>query len=203
MFVSDVFQARTNRKYVYNITAISNIPSIIQHGVLCYDEAKKLQHTSVAMDTVQERRDQVMIPHGLRLHRYANFYFDYHNPMLYLRQNRAEEICVLAVDSSIMDTKGCVLSDRNAAAKLVKFYPAPEGIHKIDFEKVFAKYWTHDDFYESANHKAVKCAEVLVPHSVPFEYIIGAYVVSKSVAESLRNAGFSKKVVVEPKVFYK
>lgn len=203
MFVSDVFRARTKRKYVYNITAISNIPSIIQHGILCFDEAKKLQHTSVAINAVQERRDKVAIPHGLRLHRYANLYFDHHNLMLYLRQDRAEDICILTVSSSIMDTKGCVLSDRNAAAKLVKFYPASEGIDKIDFEKVFAKFWTHDNYYEGLNHKAIKCAEVLVPHSVPFDYILGAYVVSEAAAAKLRNAGFLKKIIVSPQVFYR
>ena len=202
MFVSDVFIERTGHKYVYNITAIDNIPSIIENGILCYDAVRKLPHRSIAIDAVQERRDRVTIPNGLRLHRYANLYFDYNNPMLYRRQDIAEKICILAVSASVLNDPNCILSDRNAAADLVKFYPASEGVDQIDFRKVFAQYWTHDDHYEQLNHKAIKCAEILIPHCVPYDYIIGAYVVNDLAAEALTDAGFEKRIVVNSKVFY-
>jgi len=69
MFVSDIFTNRTGHKYVYNITAIDNIPSIVENGILCYDAVRKLPHSSIAMNDVQARRDRVTIPNGLRLHR--------------------------------------------------------------------------------------------------------------------------------------
>lgn len=203
MFVSDVFENITGHKYVYNITAIENIPSIIENGILCYNAVRRLPHSSIAINTVQDRRDRVIIPNGLRLHRYANLYFDYNNPMLYKRKDIAEQICVLAVDASIMDHPDCIFSDRNAATDLVKFYPASEGVNEIDFEKVFAKYWTHDNHYEYLNHKAIKCAEILVPQCVPYDYIIGAYVVSASAKDALVDAGFDKQIFVRPKVFYR
>lgn len=202
MFVSEIFNEQTGRKYVYNITAIDNIPSIIENGILCYDAVRKLPHSSIAINTVQARRDRVIIPNGLRLHRYANLYFDYNNPMLYKRKDIAEEICVLAVEASIMDNPDCILSDRNAAADLVKFYPASEGVNEIDFGKVFAKYWTHDNHYEYLNRKAIKCAEILIPHCVPYDYIVGAYVVNDSAAEALVNTGFDKQIAIRSKVFY-
>ncbi len=101
-----------------------------------------------------------------------------------------------------MDDPDCILSDRNAATDLVKFYPASEGVNEIDFGKVFEKYWKHDNHYEYLNHKSIKCAEILVPHCIPYDYIIGAYVVNDSVAEALANAGFGKQIVVNSKVFY-
>ena len=203
MFVSDVFKDITGHKYVYNITAIENIPSIIENGILCYNAVRRLPHSSIAINTVQDRRDRVIIPNGLRLHRYANLYFDYNNPMLYKRKDIAEQICVLAVDASIMDHPDCIFSDRNAATDLVKFYPAAEGVNEIDFERVFAKYWTHDNHYEYLNHKAIKCADILVPHCVPYYYILGAYVVSPSAEEALADAGFDKQIVVRSRVFYR
>lgn len=203
MFVSDIFTNRTGHKYVYNITAIANIPSIVENGILCYDAARKLPHGSIAMNDVQARRDRVTIPNGLRLHRYANLYFDYNNPMLYKRKDIAEEICILAFHASILNDPDCILSDRNAVTDLVKFYPASEGINQIDFEKVFAQYWTHDDSYEQINHKAVKCAEILIPHRIPYGYIAGANVVSNMAKESLLAARFDKAIAVVPKAFYR
>lgn len=203
MFVSDAFKKRTKRKCIYNITAIENIPSIMENGILCYDAVRKLPHCSIAINTVQERRERVIIPNGLRLHRYANLYFDYNNPMLYKRKDMAEKICVLAVDTSVLNDPNCIISDRNAATDLVKFYPASEGVDQIDFKKVFAQYWTHDDHYEYLNHKAIKCAEILIPQCVSYEYVVGACVVSDAAVDALLAAGFDKRIVVKPSVFYR
>lgn len=203
MFVSDIFTEITHKKYVFNITAICNIPSIIENGILCYDAVKKLPHHSIAINTVQDRRERVTIPNGLRLHRYANLYFDYNNPMLFKRKALAEEICVLAVTATILNNPHCILSDRNAATDLVKFYSALEGINQLDFNKIYAQYWVHDDPYEHSNHKAIKCAEILVPNCIPYEYIVGAYVVSHAAQKALFDYGFDKKTIINPQVFYR
>ena len=131
--VADVYYARIGKSYLYNITAIENIPSIMRRGIICYDSARKLQHNSIAMNDVQARRALKGVPNGLRLHQYANLYFTYHNPMMYKRQNIAETICVLALSASVLDIEDCVVSDMNAAADLVRFYPAYEGIGVLDF----------------------------------------------------------------------
>ena len=54
-----------------------------------------------------------------------------------------------------------------------------EGLERLDSpDRLFAQYWTHPgDLYDQDNHKAEKCAEVLVPDRVSkHETIIGAYV---------------------------
>lgn len=203
MKASEAFYSRTHTSYLFNITAIENIPSIIERGILCFDLASRIPHASIALNDVQLRRNQVQVPHGMKLHRYANLYFTYHNPMLYKRQGQADDLCVLAISSSALDIDGCIVTDRNAATELVKFYSPEAGIDQIDFEKVFAKYWTHDDPYEQANHKAIKCAEVLVPYKIPFDLVKGAYVVSDEAKQKMIDAGFDRKTVVAPKVFYR
>ena len=70
--VADVYYARIGKSYLYNITAIENIPSIMRRGIICYDSARKLQHNSIAMNDVQARRALKGVPNGLRLHQYAN-----------------------------------------------------------------------------------------------------------------------------------
>jgi len=189
--------------YFYNIMPIENIPSVVCNGILSFDMAQSLSHTSVALTEVQSRREKVYIPNGNRLHSYANLYFTYHNPMLYRLQEKADYICVLAVDQQIIYTDGCVLSDRNASTDLVKFYTPEDGLESIDFDLVFAQDWTDSNPYTNRLKKATKCAEILIPDYIPYDYILGAYVVSEESAEALSQAGFDKKIVVNSKVFYR
>ena len=201
--VSDVFYARTRKRYLYNITAIENIPSIMQIGIVCFDDACKIKHNSIAINNVQQRRAQKRVTNGLRLHQYANLYFSCRNPMMYYRKDIADSICVLAVDASVLDIEDCVVSDMNAAKDLVRFYPAYEGVGILDFEKIYARSWIHDgNPLETQNHKAIKCAEVLIPYSIPSSFIRGAYVVSEKAKEKLEAAGFDRKIVVSPDAFF-
>lgn len=199
---ADVYYARTGNRHLYNITAIENIPSIMRRGIICYDSARKLQHNSIAMNDVQARRAAKRVTNGLRLHQYANLYFTYHNPMMYKRKDIAETICVLALSASVLDIEECVVSDMNAAAYLVRYYPAYEGIEVLDFDKIFAKYWIHPNEHEQRMHKAIKCAEILIPQKIPSCYIEGAYVVSNSSKRLLESVGFNREIIVQPSVFF-
>ena len=201
--VADIYYARTRKRHLYNITSIDNIPSIMEHGIICYDQARSLQHSSIAMNDVQARRALKRIPNGLRLHQYANLYFTYHNPMMYKRKDIAETICVLVLSATVLDIEDCIVSDMNAAADLAMFYPAHEGIGKLDFDSIFAKYWTHENPYEQRKHKAIKCAEILVPSKIPVDYIEGGAVVNPTAEQALVNTGFDRRVIVYPPAFFR
>lgn len=127
------FYDRTHRKSIYNIQPISNIPSVISQGILSYNRAVVLEHVSIAMSDVQNRRNDVTIPQGGPLHSYANAYFDPRNPMMYKRQNMADSLCVLAISASVLDFAGTIISDGNAASQYSRFYSPDEGIQKLDF----------------------------------------------------------------------
>ena len=203
MRVADSFRQITKCKYLYNIMPLNNIPSIIQKGILSYNLAEKVLHSSVALSEVQQRRSKVTIPGGLRLHDYANLYFTYHNPMLYRRQDKADYLCILVISADVLDMEDCIVSDRNAATDLARFYSAKEGINKLDFNKIYAQYWTSCDAFEQNNLKAIKCAEVLVPRQIPFDYILGAIVVSNQASDALQAMGFDRKILVKPTAFYR
>ena len=41
---------------------MGNIASVMTHGILSYERASKLAHHSVAMQAIQDRRDQKYVP---------------------------------------------------------------------------------------------------------------------------------------------
>lgn len=193
----------TGKNCLYNIVAMDNIASIIANGILCYRDAQRHQHTSIALESVQLRREQVVIPGGSNLHQYTNLYFSYNNPMLYKRRDNAENLCILAVDVSVLDIAGCIVTDQNAAKEYVRFYSPIEGISAINFPLVFAKNWFYpDDEYRTAQHRAIKCAEVLIPRKVPYEYVTKACVVSEAAKNCLFANGFTKPIIVSPHAFF-
>lgn len=109
--------------------------------------------------------------------------------MLYKRKDTHASLCILRISTAILDLNGAIVTDRNAASSIARFSPATTGLALIDRNLVFAEYWHHPgDELASDNHKKVKCAEVLVPISIPSKYIFGAYV---SCTESQNRLGES------------
>lgn len=192
----------TGQTGLFNIQAIDNIPSIMRYGLLSNDGAKRISHTSIAMQEVQDRRDAKTIPNGLALHKYANLYFDPRNPMLSARRNQNENLCILKIDASILDFRGVVASDRNASSSYASFYPPLIGLRNIDFNLVYATWWKDEDYYAEMRKKSIKCAEVLVPHEVPYDFIVCAAVVSEQAKRKLEAVEFDKEIVVKPGLFF-
>ena len=190
-------------KSFYSIMPLSNIPSIIKNGILSYDRARSIDHKSIADVNVQDRREKILVPNNIRLHSYVNLYFTYHNPMMYKRKDEAEYLCVLAVDKSIISMDGCIITDKNASTDLVRFYRPNEGVKNLDFDMIFAEDWTDNNPYRFRFKKAVKCAEILIPNCVPYQYVVGAYVVNGDSETFLKSIGFDRKIVVNKKVFYR
>jgi ssDNA thymidine ADP-ribosyltransferase, DarT len=184
------------------IMPLHNISSVMRHGILSYESAAKLAHHSVAMQPVQDLRDQKTVPGGLRLHQYANLYFHARNPMLYVRMAEASNLCVLRVATSVLQIQGTVVSDQNAASNYVRFY-APSQLRLLPFDDIFAHDWTHPDRITYWRQKARKCAEVLVPNSVPPESIEGAYVVDQGAAVRLAAFGFRDAIAVNAALFFR
>lgn len=199
---SERFTEITGQTGLYNIQAIDNVPSIMQRGLLSNERASRISHVSIAMNEVQARRELVRIPNGLKLHPYANLYFDPWNPMLSRKRSQNEEICILKFDRSVLDFEGVILSDKNASSDYAAFYGAEEGLENIDFDLVYARYWTDEDYYEQCRKKSIKCAEILVPYSISFDYVVCTAVVNEDAADRLEAIGFDRDIVVEPRVFF-
>jgi hypothetical protein len=185
------------------IMPLANVPSVMAQGILSYERAAKLPHHSVAMQPVQDKRDQKQVPGGLKLHQYANVYFHARNPMLFKRKDEALNLCVLRVATQVLALNGVVISDQNAASDYVRFLH-PKQWQLLDFDAIYAMDWRHpDDPIAYWRHKAKKCAEVLVPHGVDPGFIAGAHVVNEATEIELRSCGFRLPVSVSPVLFFR
>lgn len=184
------------------IMPIDNMPSVMHHGILSHVRAARLEHHSVAMEEIQDRRDKVQVPGGMRLHHYANLYFHARNPMMYKRKDQAESLCVLRVSRSVLNLENVVLADQNASSDYVRFL-SPAQIRLINLDQVYALDWRHQgDQIAYFRHKATKCAEVLVPNVVAPELIVGAYVVNQRARNALAATGFSQEIQINAQLFF-
>ena len=189
----------------HNIQIISNLPSIMEHGILSYYLAAKHPHISIAKPDVQDMRDKKRVPGGLMLHHYANLYFDARNPMMYKRIKQRDDICVLKVAREVADLDDVAFSDQNAASPhYVRFYSPEEGFKKLDFDRIYAADWRHPNnpaaYYQ---HKSIKCAEILVPKFVPSKYIIGIYTYNEDKQNDILDLCPGIEVIIHPYLFFK
>lgn len=198
---SELFFEKTNCEYVFSIQSIVNIPSIVEHGLLSYRIAQNLEHQSVALEAVQQRRD-IKVVDGLGLHDYVCLYFDFWNPMLSRLRSINNEICILAVHSQVLDLSGALYTDCNAASDYSRFYYANLGFDFLDVEGIYRRDWNSSDYFEYSKMKSVKCSEVLIPHQISYDYIEGAIVINKSASNKLRANWFNKKIVVNRNCFF-
>ncbi|MFH0796115.1 MAG: DUF4433 domain-containing protein [Candidatus Omnitrophota bacterium] len=188
---------------LYFIAPVVNVPSIMKHGILSHNLAKQMEHDSVAMPEIQERRENKQIPGAERLHDYVNLYFDAHNPMLSKCRARNNEICVLRIDPAVLNLPGVIIADQNAASNCVRFFPVVDGLQSIDRNRVFAQYWTHpEDPIEEMRHKSEKCAEVLVPNRVDPHFLIGAYVANPTARLRIQKLKVNLTVSVKNDIFF-
>ncbi len=181
---------------------MANIGSVLKGGILSYEQAARLVHTSVAMQPVQDKRDRKAVPGGRTLHRYANLYFHARNPMMFKRLSEAANLCVLRISTSVATLDGVVFSDQNAASNWVRFFH-PSQWAELDFDDIFAMDWRHEDLIEYWRRKSKKCAEVLVPDRVETRFLVGAYVVDQDAAARLVACGFTLPVTIDPVLFFR
>jgi hypothetical protein len=191
------------------ITLHSNLPTLLQYGIQSHRRAEVgrrkgiLQPASVAMQEIQDIREGVSVPGGRELHEYANLYLCARNPMMFKRKELHLELCVLRVDTGVLDIAGAVVTDMNAAKRICRFAPAPEGLIHVNHEMVFAQDWRHPgDPIAYDRHKAIKCAEVLIPDRVPPVYIMGAYVSCEEVAAVVTGIAPQLAVSIDGNLFF-
>lgn len=194
---------RTELAELQFITHIDNLASILEHGILSHNQMAARQHVSVAMQAVQDRRSQKVVPGGRPLHDYANLYICARNPMMFVRRGQHENLCVLSISATVLDIPGTVITDQNAASNYVRYAAAPAGLAHVDRALTFARNWTHPgDQIAEWRHKAAKCAEVLVPDSVQPGRILAVYVSGEVGRQRASAAQQTKPVQINADLFF-
>lgn len=188
---------------LHYIAPLSNVLSICRLGILSHRRTQKVNHESVAMEEVQDRRAKVVVPGGRRLHEYVNLYVCARNPMLYKRQSQHAELCVLRIDSRVLDLPGVVVTDGNASSGYVRFAVAPHGLSIVDQELTFAEDWRHSDPIQYYRQKFAKCAEILVPDHVDPHFLMGVYVSCDESLARLNSMGVSVMATIDRHLFFR
>lgn len=187
-----------------NIMPIKNIASVLQHGILSFQKAAKLEHNDISMKEVQDIRDGITLPNSRPLHKCANVYFDARNPMMYKRRRDYEDICILRISKKILSIPNTFVSTQNASSKYTQFYNANDVTGDcLDLDKIYARDWEHEEQIDKWRHASIKCAEVLVPRIIPSKYILGAYVASEKVKKKLIKCGFNLDVMINSDKFFR
>jgi len=169
------------------ITYIDNIPSILEKGILSHNISRNINFCDISESGVQKRRAKKKIPGTNKsLHDYANLYFDAHNPMLSKRRSQNNKICVLRINNKVLDIDGVIITDQNAARECW-FKTVDEGLPLLNKEEIYAPFWICNNPIKQDRHKAIKCAEVLVPDRVHSDYIFGTYVANSVAFDNLCN----------------
>ncbi len=194
---------RSDLHELHYITHIGNLSSIVQRGLLSKRRAKPFGPKSVAMEEVQEIRENKAVPGARPLHEYVNLYFCARNPMLYKRKDQHETLCVLRVNPAVLNLPGVIIADGNAASDYTGFWPSPDGLEYVDEAIVFAEYWTDSNEIDAWKKKRIKCAEVLVPDRVDPKFILGAYVSCEQAKRDVEAMNLSLHVKVDPHLFFR
>lgn len=194
---------RNDIKELHYITPIENIGSVLRHGILSHNQAKKFNTKSVALEEVQKRRQPKRVPGGRPLHNYANLYFHARNPMMFKRKDLHMELCIVRINPKILDTPGVIVTDMNAAKDFARFMDVDQGLKTLDADMVFAEDWRHPgDPSLYYRHRGIKCAEVLVPDKVPPTYIRGVYVSCQQSKQEVLALAPGLAVSVDPHLFF-
>ena len=189
-------------KELYFIVPIETIPSIMKYGMLSHCLAEKIPHKSIAMEEIQKRRTNKKVPGGMELHRYANLYFDAHNPMLSKVRDHNNFICILCVSPEILTFENVIISDRNASSKWAIFHKSPDGLEYLNKDKISATSWKHENQQKEWEHKSIKCAEALVPNQIDVRYILKVLVYNDKVKERLIINNFPLTIEVNNQIFF-
>lgn len=158
---------------LYNITSVANLARIASRGILCHDLAADISHDDLSDRGVQDRREGRIVD-GTPLHRFANLYFNPRNAMLYrLHKYEGRDVVVLQVSAEVLDQPGVVVFDGNAASGGSQWWPASEGLARIDLDRIRSRTWRDAAGETNSELKRITQAEVLVPRMVAPRFIEG------------------------------
>jgi len=175
-----------DKVYLYHLTSVENLPSIIDSGGLKSKNRLANEQTSyrnIAYTGLQERRARQVVPcaAGGCLHDYAPFYFGPRSPMLYVvneggvegYEGGQEPLVHLMTRVQFIEEAELefAFTDRHAVLRYANFYDDVASLDQVDHGLMRKKYW-----HDTARHpqrKERRQAEFLVHDFVPFE-LIGA-----------------------------
>ncbi|MGC9525691.1 MAG: DUF4433 domain-containing protein [Limnospira sp.] len=153
-------------KYLYHMTHISNLNSILENGLLSHNLSHQggFIKTDISMQEAQSWRT--------RWHGHVPFYFNPRNTMLYKIRDLQDEIVMLGIDPMLILEEGTLFSDGNVAAVATNVYHDLAMLEQLPWTIIKGRSWNDEDPATKQRYKRIMCAEVLVPDRVNVQSIL-------------------------------
>ena len=180
--------------YLYHITSISNLSSILFRGILShhYIQTYNLGYTDISDYQVQQIRSCKNIK-GISLHQYVPLYFNPRNPMLYTRKSVQSQLAILGIDPVILFQPYTIVSDGNAAADHTVFYEANiKNLSCLNWGIIREFHWA-----DQPDGKRIKCSEVLVYPRIAVAKILKIFCYSQESLTQIKTQEFNQDVNIE------
>ena len=192
---------RLSINYLYHLTHITNLESILRQGLLSQNAVHKrnLAFQNISMPEVQDLREDLTV-YGKLLHDYVSLYFWPRNAMLYKRRKQQRGIIVLGIDPIVLTWEATVFTDGNAASRnRTSYYKDVSKLKSLPWNVIRAHNWS-----EYPSGRRISCAEVLVYPELEPSYIRAIFCYSnEQKAACLSFAGpLGIAVEVNPKLYY-
>jgi len=171
---------------IYHITHRNNINRILEKGILSHSESHRLGLNSIDISDpgAQRWRERSDNPHGKKIHEFAPFYINPKNPMLYVRRNLQNELCILEISLLALEGNQYLITDGNAASRDTQFFDSVESLNGLPWDVLCAKYW--NDFSDG---RRKRCAEVLIYPKVSPNMIHRIHCCSQETLNSISGKG--------------
>ncbi len=152
---------------LWHMTHRNNVENIMRYGILSNTQTTKFaKPVDISDHGVQRWREEKDPIYDRKIHDYTPTYFNIRNPMLYLRKNIQDELCLIEISLSVLSEANFLFTDGNAAARDTAFYNSLYDLAHLPWEVLNASYW--NDFEDG---KRKRCAEVLIYPSIDPKYI--------------------------------
>lgn len=156
-----------NIKYLFHMTHIDNLASILCNGL--YSHNNPYKKFDISDTKVNARRKKLEPIYHQSIHSYVPFYFNPKNNMLSRRRSIQDDIVILVLGRKLFSKENILFTDGNASSDATQFYNKKEDLSKVNFTCVQTKGYYNS--FEDGGRK--RMAEVLVPHHVEATYIKG------------------------------
>ena len=180
-------------KALFHMTHIDNLNNILQYGLLAHDNP--YQQEDISDCDVNNRRSRNEPIYYKSIHSYVPFYFNPKNNMLSRRRYLQEDIAILVFNKDLLYKDNILFTDANASTNRANFFNNLKNLNKLNWQCIYTKGY-YNDFGDGGNKRM---AEVLIPHKVEIDNIIGIITNNKISQAKIKKLTNDFEIVVDTK----
>jgi|GEM_PF-576303 len=181
---------------LWHMTHKDNVASILKNGISSKNKMSKSgEVVDISNQSVQALRVRNETIYNRSLHDYAPTYINIRNPMLYVKKDFNNDICLLEISIECLEECEFVFTDGNAASLVTCFFNTAKNVESLPWDVLNADFWT--GFVDG---KRKRCAEILIHPVIKPNYIKRIHCYSAATFLEVANSDF--KFELESAMYY-